>query len=652
MTNYDLETTSEVSEEIENNTEISEIDISDTFSESDGSDFDDKQMEDTLAKKRKKKKRRRIIFAAVIGLIILIVVFSAVSKLIAGKNAAKETYTDAAVERRTISNTITGSSSIEPNDSYSVTTIKSGDIISDSFKEGDTVKKGDKLYQFDDKDAANSLTSAQNAITKAQNSLSDAQKAYNDQYVTSSISGKVKSVAVKNGDNVANGSEIASVYDDTYMKIRLPFNDYDASAVNVGAEAQVTVTGSRYIIYGKVTEKATQSAATDSHTMVVYVTIEVKNPGALTERDTGSAVVNGVACSDTANFEYVKTQKITAKTSGTVNNLSISMGDGISSGQRVAAIKSDTANTALSNAQLSLEDAKLNYEKAQDAVKDYIIEAPIDGTVVKKNAKAGDTVDTGNASEPLCVIYDLSCVKLSIDVDETEIALVKTGQKATVTADAVEGEFEGEVIKVPVDGVNQNGVTTYTIEIQIDNYGDLLPGMNVDAEIVVEEAENVIAAPVNSVNRGNIVFVKDDGQTRENDVTDMIKSRSEVKEQTGKPDSKMPEADSTEHERNTDMKDIPANIEVPEGYRAIRVETGINDTEYIEIKSGLTETDTVRTINANSSSADAFFGSGQEDMQGMPGMGGGPGGGMSGGMGGGSHGGGMSGGMGGGPDGR
>ena len=66
-------------------------------------------------------------------------------------------YTDSLVERRTITNTITGSSSIEPNDSYKVTTIKSGDITSDTFKEGDVVKKGDKLYQFEDSDAQNSF---------------------------------------------------------------------------------------------------------------------------------------------------------------------------------------------------------------------------------------------------------------------------------------------------------------------------------------------------------------------------------------------------------------------------------------------------------------------------------------------------------------
>lgn len=53
---------------------------------------------------------------------------------------------------------------------------------------------------------------------------------------------------------------------------------------------------------------------------------------------------------------------------------------------------------------------------------------------------------------------------------------------------------------------------------------------------------------------------------------------------------------------------VPTNIDVPDGYRAIQVETGINDTDYIEIKSGLTEKDQVRTLDTESSSANASFG--------------------------------------------
>ena len=629
-------------------------------------------------------------------------------------------YTDSPVERRTITNTITGSSSIKPNDSYNVTTIKSGDITSDTFKEGDVVKKGDKLYQFEDSDAQNSLStaknalakaqqayvdavkqkaqtvssnnigtkSAQNAVTKALNSLNDTK---NNQYIQSNSAGKVKELSVKEGDHINAGAAVATLYDDSYMKLRIPFNEVDAESIQTGAAATVSVIGSGDTIYGTVKEKSSSAVSTDAHAKVVYVTVEVTNPGALTTNDYGSAEINGVACANTAQFEYVSEGTITSTASGTLENLNIAVGDSVYSGQKVGYVKYDNQNSTMSNAQLSyndavlalekqvlqndtfsqdssiknaqlaLDDAELGIEKAQDAVDDYVVEAPIEGTVVKKNSKAGDTIDSSNATDPLCVIYDLSSVKFSIDVDETEIALVKTGQKATVTADAVEGEFEGVVTKVPVDGVNENGVTTYTIEIQIENYGDLLPGMNVDAEIVVEEADNVIAVPVNSVNRGNIVFVKDDGITHENDVTDIIKGN---KDKSGKTDDKKKADDKYDKPQSSGMpvvsgdtpngdksdeisvtkESVPTNIDVPDGYRAIQVETGINDTDYIEIKSGLTEKDQVRTLDTESSSANASFGvQNAQEMYVVPNgnMGGMPGGGMSGG---GMSGGGMSGG--------
>ena len=712
-----------------------------TFEEISGFSDDDDSEEEKKPKKKfigyDKQNKKFFIGKFKIGkkLLIIILVIAILAGICSGliiksknNSAVKVMYTDSPVERRTITNTITGSSSIKPNDSYNVTTIKSGDITSDTFKEGDVVKKGDKLYQFEDSDAQNSLStaknalakaqqayvdavkqkaqtvssnnigtkSAQNAVTKALNSLNDTK---NNQYIQSNSAGKVKELSVKEGDHINAGAVVATLYDDSYMKLRIPFNEVDAESIQTGAAATVSVIGSGDTIYGTVKEKSSSAVSTDAHAKVVYVTVEVTNPGALTTNDYGSAEINGVACANTAQFEYVSEGTITSTASGTLENLNIAVGDSVYSGQKVGYVKYDNQNSTMSNAQLSyndavlalekqvlqndtfsqdssiknaqlaLDDAELGIEKAQDAVDDYVVEAPIEGTVVKKNSKAGDTIDSSNATDPLCVIYDLSSVKFSIDVDETEIALVKTGQKATVTADAVEGEFEGVVTKVPVDGVNENGVTTYTIEIQIENYGDLLPGMNVDAEIVVEEADNVIAVPVNSVNRGNIVFVKDDGTTHENDVTDIIKGN---KDKSGKPDDKTKADDKDDKPQSSGMpvvsgdtpngdksdeisvtkESVPTNIDVPDGYRAIQVETGINDTDYIEIKSGLTEKDRVRTLDTESSSANASFGvqNAQEmyvvpngNMGGMPG-GGMSGGGMSGGGGGMPGGGGMSGG--------
>ena len=624
------------------------------------------------------KKKTAIIGGGSVLALALLFCIVGITNGIKSNHAVKNLYADIAVVRQDIENTITGSSYIEPKDSYNVATIKSGDIKADYFKEGDKVKKGDKLYQFDDETARNSLSSAQNALTKAQqayvdavkqktltvstnnyttntvrngvskaqNALNDAQRAYNDCYPKADFAGKVSKVHVKNGDNVSVGTPIANIYSDRYMKIRLPFNEFDAGAVYVGAGAQLNVVGSSDELWGSVTEVSSDSVVGNAHTKVVYATIELDNPGALSTRDIGSAVVNGVACSNTANFEYIYETNIIAKANGKIQDLSIADGDAVYNGQTLCHIDSDSVNTALSNARLSyndavmqlekqvlandtfaqdsniknaklgLDDAKLAVKKAQDAVDDFLIDAPIDGTVVTKNAKSGDTIDLQNNPEPLCVIYDMSSLKFSISVDETEIDYVKVGQDVLVSADACEGEFKGKITKVPVDGTNQNGVTTYTVEVEITNYGELLPGMNCDAKIIVQKAHDVLSIPLTALNKGNVVFVKDNGKKRENDVTDIVTGKSDKPQKTKKAtpaSTKAPEetGDLQKNKKATtpkpkkadesDMSNLPTNLNVPSGYRAVLVVTGITDRQNIEIISGLSEGDMVCAPNRSSS---------------------------------------------------
>ena len=377
-----------------------------TFEEISGfSDDDDNSDEEKKPKKKfigyDKQKKKFFIGKFKIGkkLLIIILVIAILAGICSGliiksknNSAVKVMYTDSPVERRTITNTITGSSSIEPNDSYKVTTIKSGDITSDTFKEGDVVKKGDKLYQFEDSDAQNSLSTAKNALAKAQQAYVDAEKqkaqtvssnnigtksaqnavtkalnslndTKNNQYIQSNSAGKVKELSVKEGDHINAGATVATLYDDSYMKLRIPFNEVDAESIQTGAVATVSVIGSGDTIYGTVKEKSSSAVSTDAHAKVVYVTVEVTNPGALTTNDYGSAEINGVACANTAQFEYVSEGTITSTASGTLENLNIAVGDSVYSGQKVGYVKYDNQNSTMSNAQLSYNDAVLALEK-------------------------------------------------------------------------------------------------------------------------------------------------------------------------------------------------------------------------------------------------------------------------------------------------
>lgn len=605
-------------------------------------------------------------------------------------------------EKRSIQNTVTGSSSVEANDSYDVSAMVTGEVLTDNFNEGDKVTKEQVLYTIKADDAQNSVESAKNSLIKAQmsyedavynnkdssgellkakntllnaeqsfadtvrqigskdtevskaaNSLEKAKRTYqeasdniSDLDIVSDCTGTVKEVFVKNGDSVSSGTKIAEVYNDTYMKLSVPFNTADADKITEGSGASVKIAGQNGEIYGTVTAVSSAEIATASHAIVRYITVEVKNPGALTTSDSASVTVNGISCQNTANFEYIDTSTITAKTQGKIYSTNIAANDKVYTGTVVVNMSSDSlantlANAAIEmeNAELSLRDtilkndetaknseiqkaqrtldearssyektarsqnnsvktaaleldnAKLQLNKANKQLENYTIKSPIEGTVVTKNIKAGDKLEnSGNNSNTsqMAIIYDLSSLSFELAVDESSILKVKVGQEVDITADAVEGNFKGVVEKVGVNGTAANGVTTYPVKVRITEYGDLLPGMNVDASIVVESAEDVVAIPVSAVNRGNIVYVKGE---------------------------------------KTDEKD-----KAPDGYRSVKIETGINDTSYIEVKSGLNEGDEIK--GADSASGKETSGTAEANAQtgGMPGMGGGmPGGGMPGG---------------------
>ncbi len=108
------------------------------------------------------KKKWLLLLAAVVAV-------GAVVVLIQGRaNGQQETaavYTEAAAERRSITKSLTSSGTLEPADSYVVSTLVSGEILSDTFEEGDLVEKDQLLYTLDSSDADTSQTQAQNSLT-------------------------------------------------------------------------------------------------------------------------------------------------------------------------------------------------------------------------------------------------------------------------------------------------------------------------------------------------------------------------------------------------------------------------------------------------------------------------------------------------------
>lgn len=532
------------------------------------------------------KKGRRWIVLCVLAVAVIGGGTAFLSRTRAKAAKVETTYTAAGVEKRSITNSLTGSGTLQPADSYTVTTLVSGEVLSDTFEEGDIVEKDQLLYTIDSSDVSTTETQAQTNYTQALKA----------KYPTADISGTVSEVYVSNGDAVSAGTELCRISASNDLTIDFQFSYAKDGDFYVGQPAKIYLNGYAGYIDGTVAQIGSSSVANGTGMKMTTVRVKAANPGLVSGDCTVSAVVGNYTSYGQTTVKIGTGSTITATASGKVSGLTLMPGDSVSSGQRICTITGDSVDNQLKNAKASLENA-------QDRLDDYMVTSPITGTVVEKTVKAGDNVGTGsNSNNTLCIIYDLTYLEMTLNIDELDIDNVEVGQTVNVTSDAKEGQtFTGVVTKVSVVGTTSGGTTTYPVTVRIDDTDGLRPGMNVDAEIVLSSADGVLAIPSLAVNRGDTVLVTSDSPSAANALEQ----------------------------------------EAPEGYAYVQVTTGVSDDSYIEITSGLQEGDTVAYLRTASS------GSGNMMMGGMPGgdMGGGmPGGGggmPSGGPGGGGPGGGF-----------
>ena len=531
------------------------------------------------------KKGRRWIVLCVLAVAVIGGGTAFLSRTRAKAAKAETTYTTASVEKRSITNALTGSGTLQPADSYTVTTLVSGEVLSDTFEEGGIVEKDQLLYTIDSSDVSTTETQAQTNYTQALKA----------KYPTADISGTVSEVYVSNGDAVSAGTELCRISASNDLTIDFQFSYAKDGDFYVGQPAKIYLNGYAGYIDGTVAQIGSSSVANGTGMKMTTVRVKAANPGLVSGDCTASAVVGNYTSYGQTTVKIGTGSTITATASGKVSGLTLMPGDSVSSGQRICTITGDSVDNQLKNAKASLENA-------QDRLDDYMVTSPITGTVVEKTVKAGDNVGTGsNSNNTLCIIYDLTYLEMTLNIDELDIDNVEVGQTVNVTSDAKEGQtFTGVVTKVSVVGTTSGGTTTYPVTVRIDDTDGLRPGMNVDAEIVLSSADGVLAIPSLAVNRGDTVLVTSDSPSAANALEQ----------------------------------------EAPEGYAYVQVTTGVSEDSYIEITSGLQEGDTVAYLRTASSGSDMM-------MSGMPGgdMGGGmPGGGggmPSGGPGGGGPGGGF-----------
>ena len=234
-----------------------------------------------------------------------------------------------------------------------------------------------------------------------------------------------------------------------------------------------------------------------------------------------------------------------------------------------------TADTTVRNIYVAAGDNVQEGDKLVRLANGDTIKATFAGRVNSIKVSEGDEVVSGTS---LVQVADFNHMKVSIRVDEYDIADVSVGQKCTVTATATEKEFESQIDDIDYISASAGNVAYYTATAYVDVDEGIYPGMQVTITIPQEEAENVVVLKMDalSFDETNSAYVY------------MYNEANEL-------------------------------VEVP-------VEVGVSNGNYVEIKSGLSDGDQVyvevevETASSGLSSLMSGIFGGQQMMPGSGGM--------------------------------
>ena len=471
-------------------------------------------------------------------------------------------YTQDVPSYRDVSNTLSGTGTLNPANTYTVKSLVDGKILSADFEEGDVVEEGTVLYTIDSSDASTNLEKAQIALQQAQRNY---EKTADMQYVRAEVGGTISSIKVAKGDEVSSGQEIAVIRDSSKMLLTLEFPAADAANFSVGQSATVTLDGTFEVLPGVIKSVTGTDALSTGNLLTRTVTIAVNNAGGLTTVQAATASVNGVNSIASASFAYQAERTLTAPTSGTVTEIRLPEGSDAAKDDIIIVLSGDDITEMIQSASETLRSAEISMQNMQDTMNNYTITSPISGTVIEKASKLGDALTSGTS---MCTIYDLSYLEMTLSVDELQISSLSVGQSVIVTADAVSNSsYVGTVTRVSMKGTANGGTTVYPVTIRIDDIDGLRPAMNANAEIVVGEAKNALTVPNAAIVRGSYVLVTQDSPS---------------------------------------AADADGSMVAPDGYVYVPVITGVSDDNYTQILSGLTEADTI-AYDPNSVASDSYY---------------------------------------------
>lgn len=547
------------------------------------------------------------------------------------------------VSRGSIQSTVTGMGNARAKNSAVITPDAGYTVLELFVNEGDTVEEGQLLYNLDDSAAQEAVQSAQANVLKAQEAVDDLNRELDKLYedvanlnITAPHDGKLSGVktgvgAIKVGDDLGEGTVIATIINDTKLRLHLYYSWSYEGQIQVGQQAKVSVPSAMADYPATVEQVNYVRRIVPEGSVTFEVIFVMDNPGTLTEGVVASATLTGADGSpiypyESGTLEYFETTELTAKVAGPVEYVNLMNYADVKAGQSLVKLgdkdqqsKIASKRTSIREQQKSVDNALEALEEAQEKLDNYHAVSPIAGRVLSLGGLAiGQEVSSGSQIQ----IADTSTMMVDISVDERNVGFVSVGMGVDLQ-DMMGNYYFGTVETVALTAKSENGVASFPATVVVDNpEGSLMSGSYVDYTFIASQSDNCLVVPIQAVKNVSLAHLQADGGDAmgEDGMMDMGDGSLMVPEDAipeamvapmgggvmimdggssmgpsafaGKGDTAAVCFVKGEDTEGRGIEPDPS-WEMPEGFFAVQVETGLNDESNVEIKSGLNEGDEV-----------------------------------------------------------
>lgn len=157
------------------------------------------------------------------------------------------------------------------------------------------------------------------------------------------------------------------------------------------------------------------------------------------------------------------------------------------------------------NARMQWDAAKAALARAKAEQEFLQLVAPADGHIIRRDGEVGELIP---ANQPVFWFSCCAPLRISAEVDEEDIPLVKPGQKVLISADA----FPGDVYYGQVQSITPMGdpvARSYRVRIGFDNSAPLQIGMTAETNIVIRESQDALLVPTSAVTQNSLWLVEE-----------------------------------------------------------------------------------------------------------------------------------------------